>query len=154
VLPIGQRILRYCSPVIRSIDLQRSTIMVEIWRIAAIVALSLTTIGGARAAEVPPAMEPISGINTPTAQGTGTKDVLALNTSVFELYDKSLHIFEHNILAKHPVILGLFSGRAIVLWPKFGLNPFLPPEVPFGSHQWPTFITPGPGPASLAQLQH
>jgi hypothetical protein len=28
----------------------------------------------------------------------------------------------------------------------------LPPKVPFGSHQWPTLITPGPGPASLADL--
>jgi hypothetical protein len=24
--------------------------------------------------------------------------------------------------------------------------------VPFGSHQWPTLITPGPGPKSLADL--
>jgi len=120
VLPIGQRILRYCSPVIRLIDLQRSTIMVKIWRIAAIVALLLTTIGGARAAEVLPAMEPISGINTSTAQDTGTKDVLALNTSVCELYDDSLDIFEHNILAKHRVILGLFSGRGRALYPLSG----------------------------------
>jgi hypothetical protein len=28
----------------------------------------------------------------------------------------------------------------------------LPPPVPFGSHQWPTLITPGPGPNSLADL--
>jgi hypothetical protein len=35
---------------------------------------------------------------------------------------------------------------------KRGMTPFLPPLVPFGSHQWPTLITPGPGPASLAQL--
>jgi hypothetical protein len=28
----------------------------------------------------------------------------------------------------------------------------LPPRVPFGSHQWPTLITPGPGAASLADL--
>jgi hypothetical protein len=24
--------------------------------------------------------------------------------------------------------------------------------VPFGSHQWPTLVTPGPGPKSLADL--
>jgi hypothetical protein len=35
---------------------------------------------------------------------------------------------------------------------KRGTEPFLPPAVPFGSHQWPTLITPGPGPASLADL--
>jgi hypothetical protein len=33
-----------------------------------------------------------------------------------------------------------------------GLLTHLPPKVPFGSHQWPTLITTGPGPASLADL--
>ena len=28
----------------------------------------------------------------------------------------------------------------------------LPPQAPFGSHQWPTLITPGPGAKSLADL--
>jgi hypothetical protein len=28
----------------------------------------------------------------------------------------------------------------------------LPPQVPFGSHQWPTLVTPGPGAKSLADL--
>ena len=84
--------------------------MVKIWRVTAVTALILTAAVAGRAAEVPSAMEPISGINTSTAQETGTKNVLALNSSMFELYDNSLHIFEHNILAKHPVILGLFSG--------------------------------------------
>src|SRR5271155_1133873 len=32
---------------------------------------------------------------------------------------------------------------------KRGMTPFLPPVVPFGSHQWPTLVTAGPGPASL-----
>ncbi len=36
---------------------------------------------------------------------------------------------------------------------KRGMTPFLPPAVPFGSHQWPTLITPGSGPASLADLK-
>jgi hypothetical protein len=35
---------------------------------------------------------------------------------------------------------------------KYQTKPFLPPAVPFGSHQWPTSITAGPGPASLADL--
>ncbi|WP_291954356.1 hypothetical protein [Chelatococcus sp.] len=33
-----------------------------------------------------------------------------------------------------------------------GITTHLPPKVPFGSNQWPTLITPGPGPASLADL--
>jgi len=36
---------------------------------------------------------------------------------------------------------------------KHGIKPFLPPQVPFGSNQWPTLITPGPGPVSLTDLQ-
>jgi len=131
VCPIGQRIARYCSQVFRSIHLQCFTIIAKIWSVAAAVALLLMPIGGARAAEVPPAMEPISGINTSTAQDTAMKDVLALNTSMFELYDNSLHIFEHNILARHPVILGLFSGaggRFILYRP--GVTPLEAPSVP------------------------
>ena len=35
---------------------------------------------------------------------------------------------------------------------KRGIKTNLPPAVPFGSHQWPTLITPGPGPTSLDDL--
>jgi hypothetical protein len=35
---------------------------------------------------------------------------------------------------------------------KLGMKPFLPPIVPFGSHQWPTLITPGTGPTTLDDL--
>ena len=35
---------------------------------------------------------------------------------------------------------------------KRDMKPFLPPPVPFGSKQWPTLVTPGPGPASIADL--
>lgn len=33
------------------------------------------------------------------------------------------------------------------------MTAFLPPLVPFGSKQWPTLITPGPGPATIADLK-
>jgi hypothetical protein len=33
-----------------------------------------------------------------------------------------------------------------------GMATHLPPRVPFGSHQWPTLVTTGAGPASLADL--
>ena len=35
---------------------------------------------------------------------------------------------------------------------KMGMKTFLPPAVPFGSHQWPALVTPGPGAASLDDL--
>jgi hypothetical protein len=36
---------------------------------------------------------------------------------------------------------------------KRGMTTFLPPVVPFGSKQWPALVTPGPGPASIADLR-
>ncbi|MND06828.1 hypothetical protein D3C83_284490 [compost metagenome] len=36
---------------------------------------------------------------------------------------------------------------------KRGREPFLPPAVPFGSRQWPTLVTPGPGATSLDDLK-
>jgi hypothetical protein len=103
----------------------------KLWRLRIAAALLFTTAAAARAAELPPVMEPISGTNTSTPQDTATKNVLALNSSMFELYDNSLHIFEKNILAKHPVILGLFSGaggRFILYRP--GMAPLEAPSVP------------------------
>jgi hypothetical protein len=47
----------------------------------------------------------------------------------------------------------LMGGDAIIAeTAKRNMKPFLPPAVPFGSHQWPTLITAGPGPTSLATL--
>ena len=39
-----------------------------------------------------------------------TKNVLALNSAMFDLYSTSAQLIKANILARHPVILGLFSG--------------------------------------------
>ena len=50
-------------------------------------------------------------------------------------------------------LMGGDARKAIVAEStKYGLKPFLPPAVPFGSHQWPALITPGVGPASLDEL--
>src|ERR1700732_256840 len=79
----------------------------------ALCALSITGMGSgvpARAAEVPPEFKAIVGTQTATAAEIGTKDVLQLNATMFELYGDAGRIFQKNILAQHPVILGLFSG--------------------------------------------
>src|SRR5262245_4583502 len=60
--------------------------------------------------ELPSYMAPITGRNAVTAAETATNNVLALNTGMFELYGDAAKIFKRNILSKHPVILGLFSG--------------------------------------------
>jgi hypothetical protein len=57
--------------------------------------------------------------------------VLALNTGMFELYGDAAQVFKRNILSKHPVILGLFSGaggRFILYRP--GMAPLEAPSVP------------------------
>jgi hypothetical protein len=85
----------------------------------------------ARAAEVPAYLKPIVGTETSSAAETGTKNVLQLNTTMFELYGDASRIFQKNILAQHPVILGLFSGaggRFILYRP--GQPPLDAPQVP------------------------
>ncbi len=95
------------------------------------VALLLTTVGTVRAAEVVAAMQPISGIAVSSPAETATKNVLGLNSSMFELYGNTAAIFQKNILARHAVILGLFTGaggRFILYRP--GMAPLEAPSVP------------------------
>jgi hypothetical protein len=85
----------------------------------------------APAQTLPPYMAPIAGRTTATPADTATKDMLALNTGMFELYGDAAQIFQKNILGKHPVILGLFSGaggRLILYRP--GMAPLEAPQVP------------------------
>jgi hypothetical protein len=85
----------------------------------------------ARAAELPSYFKPIVGIQAPSATEVGTKNVLQLNTTMFDLYGDAAKIFKKNILAQHPVILGLFSGaggRFILYRP--GMPPLEAPSVP------------------------
>ncbi len=84
-----------------------------------------------RAAEVPDFLKTIVGTETATPADIGTKNVLQLNASMFELYDASGKIFQKNFLATHPVILGLFTGaggRFILYRP--GQPPLEAPSVP------------------------
>ena len=47
------------------------------------------------------------------------------------------------------------DGRKTIIseMERRGKKPFLPPAVPFGSKQWPTLITPGPGATSLDDIK-
>lgn len=83
------------------------------------------------AAELPAFMQPIAGTTTTTPTEAATQNVLALNTAMFSLYGEAGRIFQKNILAQHPVILGLFSGtggRFILYRP--GMAPLEAPSVP------------------------
>jgi hypothetical protein len=91
--------------------------------------LAAPTMG--HAAGTPSDMQPISGVAISSPAETATKNVLALNTAMFVAYGDAGRIFQKNILAQHPVILGLFSGaggRFILYRP--GLAPMEAPPVP------------------------
>ena len=99
---------------------------------AAMMSITLLALGtAAKAQEVPSFMAPISGQTTSTPADTATKNVLALNSMMFELYDDAARVFKANILSKHPVILGLFSGAGgrFVLY-RPGMAPLDAPSVP------------------------
>ena len=97
----------------------------------AIVAMLLSSTAVTRAQSLPAYMAPISGLTTTTPADIATKDVLALNTGMFELYGDAGKIFQANILAQHPVILGLFSGSGgrFTLY-RPGMPPLDAPQVP------------------------
>jgi hypothetical protein len=80
---------------------------------------------------LPAYMAPIAGRTAATPADVATKDMLALNSGMFELYGDAAKVFQKNILSKHPVILGLFSGaggRFILYRP--GQPPLEAPPVP------------------------
>ena len=96
------------------------------------IAAALMLGGSAAIAQtLPDYMAPISGKASAAPGDVATRDVLALNTAMFELYGDAAKLFQKNILDKHPVILGLFSGaggRLILYRP--GQPPLDAPQVP------------------------
>jgi hypothetical protein len=95
---------------------------------------SLVVVGSctsAHAADVPSYFKEIVGTQTASPAEIGTKNILQLNTTMFELYGDAAQVFKKNILAQHPLILGLFSGsggRFILYRP--GMAPIDAPPVP------------------------
>src|SRR5580704_3067053 len=80
---------------------------------------------------LPAYMAPIAVKTAATPSDIATKDVLALNSGMFELYGDAARIFQNNILSRHPVILGLFSGAGgkLILY-RPGMAPVEAPQVP------------------------
>jgi hypothetical protein len=63
--------------------------------------------------------------------------------SVGGLFFNNYHLMDYELM-------GGDARKAIIAeMEKRGLEPFLPPAVPFGSNQWPALISGGSGPASL-----
>ena len=83
----------------------------SLWLIAGLLPLDLMVpLQITQAADLPSYMAPIAGTTTTTAGEVAKENLLALNSAMFDLYSNSNAIFQHNLLAKHPVILALFSG--------------------------------------------
>jgi hypothetical protein len=67
--------------------------------------------------------------------------------SVGALFFGNYHLMDYELMS------GDARATIIAESGKRDMTPLLPPPVPFGSHQWPTLVTPGPGAASIADLQ-
>ena len=88
-------------------------------------------------------IETVSFTTTPEDMLDSLARIIA-DRSVGALFFGNYHLMDYELMGG--------DARKTIISPrsaKRGMKPFLPPAVPFGSHQWPTLITPGPGAASL-----
>ena len=88
-------------------------------------------------------IETISFTSSPEDMLTSLTHIIA-DRSVGALFFGNYYLMDYELM-------GGDARKAIIAEDeKRGMKPFLPPAVPFGSKQWLTLITPGPGPTSLA----
>jgi hypothetical protein len=90
-------------------------------------------------------IETVSFTTTPEDMMESLTRIIA-DRSVGQLFFGSYHLMDYELMGG--------NGRAAIAAeaPKYGLTPFLPPLVPFGSKQWPTLISGGSGPATIDDL--
>ena len=74
------------------------------------LAMAVASLSPAARAQPASFMEPIAGVAQSGPSATATQNVLALNNAMFDLYGAAGQVFQRNIRAKHPIILGMFSG--------------------------------------------
>ena len=91
-------------------------------------------------------IETISFTTTPDDMLDSLTRIIA-DRSVGSLFFGNYHLMDYELMG------GDARAAIIAETAKRGMKPFLPPAVPFGSKQWPTLVTPGPGPTSLADLK-
>jgi hypothetical protein len=90
-------------------------------------------------------IETISFTTTPDDMLTSLVRIIS-DRSVGGLFFNNYHLMDYELM-------GGDARKAIIAeMEKRGLEPFLPPAVPFGSNQWPALISGGSGPASLDDL--
>jgi hypothetical protein len=90
-------------------------------------------------------IETISFTTTPADMLDSLTRIIA-DRSVGAMFFGNYHLMDYELMG------GDARSAIIAEDAKRGMAAFLPPGVPFGSKQWPTLVTPGPGPASIADL--
>ena len=70
-------------------------------------------------AGIPDYLAGLTGTTPPAPGVLPTRDVLQLNASMFPLYDAAAGTFQSNIMARHPIILALFT--ALIGWATYAL---------------------------------
>jgi hypothetical protein len=90
-------------------------------------------------------IETVSFTTTPDDMMESLTRIVA-DRSVGQLFFGSYHLMDYELMGG--------NGRAAIVAEskKYGMTPFLPPLVPFGSKQWPTLISGGTGPATINDL--
>jgi hypothetical protein len=91
-------------------------------------------------------IETISFTTTPDEMLDSMTRIIA-DRSVGAVFFGNYHLMDYELMG------GDARTAIIANDAKRGISPFLPPLVPFGSHQWPMLITSGQGAGSLADLQ-
>lgn len=105
-----------------------------LWRFAAGALLSIFVTDGASAqtgSALPPYLAGLSGTKPLSASELATRDILQLDYGMLSLYDNAGSVYRRNFLARHPVILALFTntgGRMILYRP--GQSPVEAASVP------------------------
>jgi len=90
-------------------------------------------------------IETISFTTTPDDMLESLTRIIA-DRSVGALFFGNYHLMDYELMG------GDARAAIIAETARRGTKPFLPPAVPFGSKQWPTLVTPGQGPTSIAEL--
>ena len=84
---------------------------------------------------------------------TTPEDMLTSVTRIVSDRNAGQLFFGNNRLMDYELMGGDARNAIITEMKRRDQEPFLPPLVPFGSRQWPTLITPGPGPKTLDDLK-
>ena len=91
-------------------------------------------------------IETVSFTTTPDDMLESLTRIIA-DRSVGSLFFGNYHLMDYELMG------GDARAAIIAESAKRGTKAFLPPPVPFGSKQWPTLVTPGPGPTSISELK-